>query len=212
LQFIFVNCLVNLVIDLFMGNKRFTYFIFSLVVFIMALVSGCQKDPDVSNPAPVTTSLNADSSIVSSPGNFLALTGTLKVKFNDSVYTFDAARDSIAFINVHGDDDSRYFGITAINKEHNISFGISSPGFAYGNINRAIAGSQFLLSSDDKKPAMQLSLSKYSAPKDFGNIALTQYKVGNELAKGTFYTFLAKDDKANSPYFRVEGTFDLQLK
>jgi hypothetical protein len=38
------------------------------------------------------------------------------------------------------------------------------------------------------------------------------YNAGNELAQGTFYTFLAKDDNANSPYYRVEGTFDLQLK
>jgi hypothetical protein len=110
------------------------------------------------------------------------------------------------------DDNTRYFGITAINKEHSMSFGISSAGFANSNINDSIAGGQFILSTDDKKPAMQLSLSKYTGQKDFGNINLIQYNQGNELAKGTFVTFLAKDDKANSPYYRVEGTFDLQLK
>ena len=197
-----------------MGSKRFTYFLFTIAVFVLAAVSSCQKDPAVNSPGPSTTSINADSSVVSSPGNFLAVTGTLKVKFNDSVYTFDAARDSIAFINVNGDDESRYFGITAINKEHSVSFGISSAGFAFGNINRSIAGSQLLLSSDTKKPALQLSLSRnHSTPNiDLGNLNLIQYKADNELAKGTFYTFMATDDKPNSPYYRVEGSFDLQLK
>lgn len=195
-----------------MGSKGFTYLLFSLAVFILTATSACQKDTAVNSPNSSGTSISADSSIVSSPGNFLAASGTLKVKFNDSTYTFDAAHDSIAFINVGVDDNNRYFGITAINKEHTMSFGISSAGFAFSNINRNIAGSQFLLSSDGKKPALQLSLSKYSAPKDFGNLNILQYNTGSELAKGTFYTFLAKDDKANSPYYRVEGTFDLQLK
>jgi hypothetical protein len=195
-----------------MGSKRFTYLLFSFAVCILAVTSSCQKDPAVNAPANTTSTLNADSSVVSSPGNFLAVSGKLTVKFNDSVYTFDAVRDSIAFINVGADDNSRYFGITAINKEHTMSFGISSAGYAYSNITRDVAGSQFLVSNNDKKPALQLSLSKYSTPKDLGNINLVQYKSGAELSKGTFVTFLAKDDKASSPYYRVEGAFDLQLK
>ncbi len=197
-----------------MGSKSFTYFLFAIAVFVLAAVSACQKDPAVNSPGPSTTSINADSSVVSSPGNFLAVSGTLKVKFNDSVYTFDAARDSIAFINVNGDDQSRYFGITAINKEHSVSFGISSAGFAFNNINRSIAGSQLLLSVDSKKPALQLSLSRNQPDTkiDLGDLNLVEYKAGNELAKGTFYTFMATDDKPNSPYFRVEGSFDLKLK
>ena len=195
-----------------MGNRGFTYLLSVTMIFILAVVSSCQKDPAVTSPAQATSSLNADSSILSSPGNFLAVTGTLKVKFNDSVYTFDASKDSIAFINVNGDDQNRYFGITAINKEHTLSFGISSAGFAYSNVNRSIAGSQLLFSSDASKPAMQLALTKNAATNDLGNISLIQYKTGNELAKGTFYTFLSLDDKANAPYYRVEGSFDLQLK
>ena len=195
-----------------MGNKGFTYLLFSFGIFVLAAISSCQKDPAVNAPASTATSLSADSALMSSAANALAVSGTLTVKFNDSVYTFDASRDSIAFINVRVGDDSRYFGITAINKEHTMSFGISSAGYPYSNVTRNVAGSQLLLSSDDKKPALQLSLSKYSAPKDLGNISLGQYKTGNELSKGTFVTFLAKDDKANSPYYRVEGTFDLQLK
>jgi len=195
-----------------MRDGRFTRLLIFFVISLLALTEACQKDPAVSEPATSKTSIAADSSVFSSPGNFLAVSGTLKLKYNDSTYTFDAAKDSIAFINVRVNDDTRYFGITAINKEHNMSFGISSSGFVYSNINRSIAGSQFLLSADDKKPALQLSLSKYPAQKDFGNINIIQYNQGNELAKGTFYTFLAKDDKANSPYYRVEGSFDLQLK
>jgi len=194
-----------------MGNRRFTFVLVSLVFFVLAAFSSCQKDPAVAAP-PTSKSIAADSSVFSTPGNSLATQGTLKIKFGDSTYTFDAARDSIAFINVSVDNNSHYFGITAINKEHSMSFGISSAGFAYNNISRAIAGSQFLVSGDDKKPALQLSLSKYSGPKDFGDINVNQYNVGNQLAKGTFYTFLAKDDKAGSPYYRVEGTFDLRLK
>ena len=194
-----------------MGKKGFTYLLISFVFVIVAAISGCQKDDAVSTPEPASAS-TGDSSVVSSPGNFLAAAGTLKVKFNDSVYTFDAARDSIAFINVNGADQSRYFGITAINKAHTLSFGISSPGFAYSNIHRNIAGSQLLFGSDALKPAMQLSLTRNSIPTDLGNITLVQYKNDNELAKGTFYAFLSLDDKANSPYYRVEGSFDLQLK
>lgn len=181
-------------------------------IFIMAIVSSCQKDSAVNAPTAANTSINADSSVISSPGNYLAAAGKLTVKLNDSTYTFDARRDSIAFINIQLDDDTRYFGITAINKEHTMSFGISSAGFASSDIIKSIAGGQFLLSTDVKKPVMQLSLSKNSAQKDVGSISLKHYNEGNELAKGTFYTFLAHNDKANSPYYRVEGTFDLKLK
>ncbi len=195
-----------------MRNRRFTNLLIFFAISLLAVTASCQKDPAVTDPGASKTNITADSSLFSTPGNFLAVTGTLKIKYNDSTYTFDAAKDSIAFINVRVDDNTSYFGITAINKEHNMSFGISSSGFVYSNINRSIAGGQFLLSADDKKPALQLSLSKYSGQKDFGNINVAQYNQGNELAKGTFVTFLAKDDKANSPYYKVEGTFDLQLK
>lgn len=197
---------------LYMRNRRFTYILFLLTLSLMAVISSCQKDAAVNNPDPSTVSVSADSTSLSSPNNFLAVSGTLKVKFNDSTYTFDAATDSIAFINVHSDDNSRYFGITAINKDHTMSFGISSAGFPYNNINRAIAGSQFIMSGDTKTPALALSLSRYSAPKSLGNINLIQYNSAKVLAKGNFYTFMAKDDKANAPYYKVEGTFDLQLK
>ncbi len=195
-----------------MCNRRSTNLLISFIIFLLAVTTSCQKDAAVKEPETVVTKLAADSTIFSSPGNFLATSGTLNIKFNDSTYTFDAAKDSIAFITVHVDDNTRYFGITAINKEHTMSFGISSAGIVYSNINRSIAGSQFLLNSDMSKPALQYSLSRYTGQKDFGNINIVQYNQNKELAKGTFFTFLAKDDKSNTTFYRVEGSFDLQLK
>jgi hypothetical protein len=157
-----------------MGNKRFTYLLFFMAILIMAVVSSCQKDDAVTQPDSKTT-VNADSSLMASPGNFLAASGTLQVKYNDSTYTFDAEHDSIAFINVHVDSKTNYFGITAINKSHSMSFGISSSGYANSNINSNVAGGQFLLSTDVKKPAMQLSLSKYPQNNDIGSINMDTY-------------------------------------
>jgi hypothetical protein len=198
-----------------MGGRRFTNLLISFLVLLLAMTTSCQKDPAVKDPDTSKVALSTDSTnvgvIASSPGNFLATTVFLNIKIKDSTYTFVAAHDSIAFVNVHVDEDNRYFGITAINKEHTMSFGISSSGFVYSNTNNGIAGSQFLLNPDDEKHGMQFSLSRYSGQKDFGNIKIVQYNQGNVLAKGSFFTFLAKDDKANSPFYRVEGSFDLKL-
>jgi hypothetical protein len=195
-----------------MGNKKYTYFIFIWCVFLLAVSTSCQKDPAVKET--VNTTLTTDSTKIAfnASGNYLAAAGTLKIKIKDSTYTFDASRDSIAFINVHYDTETRYFGITAINKEHTMSFGISSAGFANNNINSDIAGSQFLLSQGSDGQTQQYSLSQYSGQKDFGNINIVKYNQSGVLAKGTFFTFLAKDDDANSPFYRVEGSFELYLK
>ncbi len=195
-----------------MGNRRFTSLLIFFAFALLVMITSCQKDPAVAETGPAASSFAADSSIFLSSGNFLASRGTLEIKYNDSTYIFDAAKDSVAFINVRVDDTTSYFGITAINKDHSMSFGISSSGRAFSNINGNVAGSQFLLTGDKSTPGQQLSLSRYSGQKQFGNINIIQYNQGNELAKGVFYTFLAKDDSAKSPYYRVEGTFDLQLK
>lgn len=191
--------------------------VIDLLLFVCALlcviISSCQKDEAIKDDV-VKTNLTTDSltTFNGTGGNYLAAAGTLKVKINDSVYIFDAATDSIAFIKVYNGDNNRYFGITAINKDHTMSFGISASGFVYSHTSSGIAGSQFLLIPDFKSNALQYSLSKFSGQKDFGNIKIETYNQDNELAKGTFFTFLAKDDKANSPFCKVEGSFDLQLK
>ena len=200
-----------------MLNSRFTYLLISITIALLTAVTSCQKDPAVADPNTAKTSLNADSAtsvsaILSSPGNYLAGSGIFQVRINDSTYTFDAKRDSIAFVNVHIDDNSRYFGITAINKEHTMSFGISSSGYVHSDMISDVAGSQFLLNPDGSTPQVQYSLSRYAGQKVYGNVTIGNYNQGNELAKGTFFTFLAKDDKANTPFYRVEGSFDLQLK
>lgn len=194
-----------------MHNRRFTNLLV-LLTFLLAATASCQKDPVVQAPGKSVVMPDTVKAVsISSQGNYLAASGVLKVTVNDSTYTFDAVRDSIAFINMPG-GDTRYFGITAINKEHTMSFGISSAGFANSNMNSPIAGSQLLLTPDGNKPALQYSLSRYSGQKDFGNINIVQYNQGAELAKGSFVTFLAKDDKAGSAFYKVEGSFDLQLK
>jgi len=196
------------------GNKNFTRLIILLTVVMMVVISSCQKDSAVADVNK--TNNNADSAgvgrVVLAPGNYLATSGILSVVINDSTYTFDAAKDSIAFINVHESDNNRYFGITAINKQHTSSFGISGLGFVNSNVKAGVAGSQLLLNPDENKPLQQYSLSKFTGQTDFGTISIDKYRLGNELAKGNFVTYLAKNEKTNTPFYRVTGSFDLQLK
>lgn len=196
-----------------MRGKRFTYLLYFIVTIFMAVFASCQKDSDVKDGAVLKSSIT-DSAVAASPANLLAAGGTLTVTIKDSTYTFDAAKDSIAFINVHddADDNNRYYGITAINKEHNMSFGISSSGYVHADKDGNIAGGQFLLGPGYKTAGFQYSLSKYAGQKDFGNIHIEKYNQDSVLAKGTFHTWLAPDDKANAPVYKVEGTFNLKLK
>ena len=196
---------------------RFTKLFVSSLLLIMVMISSCQKDESVKDMDTVKPQISSaiDSastlSVSNNPDNFLAGKGTLKITIKDSTYTFDAATDSIAFINVHS-GDSKYFGITAINKAHTMSFGISSIGLASANTTSRIAGGQFLFKADDKKPVLQYTLTQFVGQDDSGKISIEKYNNENIIAKGTFFTFLAKDDKVNSPFYRVEGDFELQLK
>jgi hypothetical protein len=197
-----------------MNNTRFTrYFMFFALLLSGAIVS-CQKDDDVktmnaANQVNVADS-NAAVANLTEPNNYLAVKGTLKISIQDSTYSFDASRDSIAFVNVKS-NGTQYFGITAINKSHNMSFGISSAGYAISNSTNEVAGSQFIFKRDNK-PDIQFSLTQFASSQDFGKISLTSFKKDSVLAVGTFYTFLAKDAKPTSPFYRVKGTFSLKLK
>jgi hypothetical protein len=198
-----------------MNSIRFTKWFISFTLLLSVMISSCQKDESVKDMDTVKKTAATDSAsslgTLNTPGNFLAGKGTLTIKIEDSTYTFDAARDSIAFINVHN-GDNKYFGVTAINKAHTMSFGISSIGLASANVTSKVAGSQFLFSADDKKPLLQYTLTQYAGRDDSGKVSIEKYNTENVIAKGTFFTFLAKDDKANSPFYRVEGSFELQLK
>ncbi|TWR25741.1 hypothetical protein FPZ43_15760 [Mucilaginibacter pallidiroseus] len=194
-------------------NKGFANFVVCLLLALMGFVSACQKD-DSSNTQAVDQKLQAakaDSALaVESPGNYLASTGSLKLKLGDSVYIFNASQDSVAFVSMNvGNND--YFGITAINKAHNLSFGISAKGAAATGVTRDVEGSQLLL-NHDALHSEQYSLTQYTKPGDAGKIQLTAYSADTILARGTFFVFMAKDDKKDTPIQRVEGSFELLVK
>jgi len=184
------------------------------VLLLSALVSSCQKDENVKDLSTATTPLQADSAkklnSVSMPGNYLASKGTLKIKVQDSTYTFDASQDSVAFVNLNIDGE-QYFGITAINKAHTISFGISSSGAPIAQMAGNVAGAQFLVSVPGK-PNLEYTLTRNARPQDFGTISLEKYNQDVVLAKGTFHTYLAKDTKPNTTLYIADGSFELQVQ
>ncbi|HTD97911.1 MAG TPA: hypothetical protein VK668_01425 [Mucilaginibacter sp.] len=187
---------------------RFTCFI----LLLSAFVSSCQKDESVKAVKPDETELKADSALnnASNPGNYLAVKGMLKIKVQDSTYTFNAAHDSIAFVNMNIDGEE-YYGITAINKAHTVSFGISSMGAPIAEMASDVSGAQFLLSAPGKTNT-EYTLTHNAPPKDYGIISLDKYNQDTTLAKGTFHTYLAKDKKPNSAFFIADGSFELQVK
>jgi hypothetical protein len=181
------------------------------MLLITALFVSCQKDENVKTVTP----LQADSSIqlnsVSTPGNYLASKGSLKIKIQDSTYTFDAEQDSIAFVNINISGEE-YYGVTAINKAHTVSFGISSSAVPIAEMTSYVSGCQFLLRAPGKKNLEYTLTRNAPRPLDFGTIAIEQYNQDTVLAKGTFHTYLAKDTQLNSPFYIAEGSFDLRVK
>ncbi|MFA6085583.1 hypothetical protein [Mucilaginibacter sp.] len=194
-----------------MHSKRLTNWCICFILLLSGMAMSCQKEASDKEIEQQQAAMKADSAIAkSSPGNYLAVGGTLTFKIQDSTYTFDALQDSVAFVNMSVDDD-QYFGITAINKAHTMSFGLSSKGMAGTNVSRAIEGSQLIL-RPDAMHNQQYSLTRFTEPGDAGNIKLLEYRQDTVLAKGSFFTFLAKDDKEGSPLYRVEGNFNLKIK
>ncbi|HWZ35885.1 MAG TPA: hypothetical protein VNW51_06970 [Mucilaginibacter sp.] len=177
-------------------------------LFFSAAIVSCQKDEQPANGALVKPLIiKPDTS--DNSGNFFATKGTLSITIDDSTYTFDAVKDSIAFINVNI-DSNKYFGLTAINKAHTVSFGISSPGFAAPDIDNMIAGGQLLFNVDGKH-LKQFALSN-SAGNNLSNaIHLNQYMQDSVLTKGTFTTLMSEkgDEKATQV---VSGSFNLLRK
>jgi hypothetical protein len=189
--------------------KRFSLPFICFILLLSAFISSCQKDSDVKDPDKISLSADSTKKLnISSSGNYLAVRGTLQIKVEDSTYTFDAAQDSIAFVDMVVDGD-QYYGLTAINKAHTISFGISSLGapVAKGNV----AGCQFLINANDKT-GTQYTLSPNVVPKDFGTISLEKFNQDTVLAKGTFHTYLAKDLKSDTPFQITDGSFNLFAK
>lgn len=178
----------------------------------MALLSSCQKDENVKDltaGAAVSADTSQKINDLAAPGNYLVSKGTLKIKLPDTTFTFDAAQDSIAFVNMNI-DGKEYYGVTAINKAHTVSFGVSSLGAPIAEMTSSIAGCQLLLHPSDKT-STEYTLTKNTTPQDFGTMLLDKYNQDTVLAKGTFHTFLAKDPKKNTPAI-VEGSFELKVR
>ncbi|RYZ92943.1 MAG: hypothetical protein EOP47_29860 [Sphingobacteriaceae bacterium] len=193
-----------------MKGKLFTHVCILIFLLFAATVTSCRKDEDVKAATQIerTDSLAVSSSL----GSFLATSGKLKVYIADTTYTFDAATDSIAFVKVDT-AGNQYFGVTAINKEHNISFGISGMGVAASKAVTNVAGSQFLFKIKNQAP-LQYTLSSSAHELELGNLTLKKYSDSKKkvFAKGTFTTFLAKEAKEGSPFYKVTGSFDLKLE
>jgi len=181
-----------------------------LVLFLAIFITSCQKDENVS-AAKTDSQLKVDSAAKqnSAPGNFLAAKGTLKIKLKDSTYTFDASQDSVAFVNI-SIDGKEYYGITAINKAHTVSFGISTLGAPIAEMPGSVAGCQFLLSPAGKTNA-SYTLTRNTVSDDYGTFSLEKYNQDTVLAKGTFHTYLARDTK-KSGFNLAEGSFELKVK
>ena len=184
-------------------------YVFFTVLLSMAIIS-CQKDQNVKDAPTLHSSTSpALLAMVSSPGNFLASSGTLNITIDDSTYTFDAQKDSIAFVNLYL-DSKRYFGLTAINKTHTMSFGISSAGYVETNIDNKIAGSQFLFTKGNN--TLQYTLTPYANLQDSSHIKLSAFAQDSILARGNFVTFLNNNTKPGMPFYHVTGNFDLKIK
>jgi hypothetical protein len=186
---------------------RFAGFILLLAVF----VTSCQKDESV-DAAKTTPQLKLDSieRQNTAPGNYLATAGTLKIRLKDSTYTFDASLDSVAFVNI-SIDGKEYYGITAINKEHTVSFGISTLGAPIAEMPGSVAGCQFLLNAGNKTNTTY-TLTRNTVSDDYGAFSLEKYNQDTILAKGTFHTYLATDTKKNGAFNLVDGSFELKVK
>ena len=188
---------------------RFSTLYACLFFMLMALLTACQKDEDLKTTDTPAIHAAADSAHKLNT-NFLAGKGTLKVKIQDSTYTFDASQDSVAFINI-SIDGKEYYGITAINKAHTVSFGISSSGAPIAEIPGTVAGCQFLMNNAGKKNIVY-TLTRNATPQDYGILSLDKYYQDTILARGTFHTYLARDTQKTSPFFVVEGSFELKVK
>jgi len=188
---------------------RFSILFLGFLTLMSVVLTACQKDENVTQTTTqLTDSVKASSS--SASGNFLASKGTLSVKLKDSIYTFNAEQDSIAFVNINIDGE-QYYGLTAINKAHTVSFGISSSGAPIDDVASNISGAQVLLKGTSKKN-LEYTLIQSQQPQKLGNISIEKYNQDTTLAKGTFHTIVATDTKATSPKYDVEGSFELKIK
>lgn len=181
-------------------------------VLLSLFFTACQKEQDitaVNKAGSKKDSVNSNIAL-SNPGNFLATSGSVTIKVDDSTYVFDATKDSVAFVNIKV-DSAKYFGIAAINKAHTLSFGVSSQGAVAADVNNPVAGIQLLLNQGDKT-GIQYTLPKNVGAAQSGKLNITRYMQDSTLAQGTFYTILSKQTEQGLNYHRATGTFKLNIK
>ncbi|MES2807046.1 MAG: hypothetical protein V4619_00375 [Bacteroidota bacterium] len=180
---------------------KFFQFVFIAMICVTAVWS-CKKDAAVNYTVEKTTRTDTSNN----SGNFLATKGSLDITIGDTTYSFNAAKDSIAFINVNI-DSNKYFGITAINQQHTMSFGISSPGFAAPQVVNTIAGGQLLFS---KSSSGQFTLSQSKGRGLFNQISLDQYMQDSLITSGTFNAVMINKTGGDSTIVTAKGSFNLQ--
>ncbi len=177
-----------------------------------SFLASCQKDENVQDFKGATQNGADTAQKIAEQlptNNFLVSKGTLVIKLPDTSYTFDAALDSIAFVNLNNSGKA-YYGITAINKAHTVSFGISSAGGPVAGMPGVVSGCQLLLHPSETGNSAY-TLIRNVATHDFGLMSLEKYKQDTVMAKGTFHTYLA-NGLQNSPMNIVDGSFELKLK
>lgn len=199
-----------------MAAKVYSFILIALIASAILLVSSCRKDNELSQPSNESIALKADTTQLfnstSSTQYLLARAGKLQLSVNDTVYTFDARSDSIVFIYMHQNDTSAFFGITAINKAHTLSFGISSAGILRSNISSKVAGSQLLVKSSENNPTIEYALSSLKSQNSPGSINFKRVSQSNGIAIGIFSTFLTLNNKSNTTEYKVNGTFNIGFK
>ena len=185
---------------------------FVALVFFSLMFAACQKEQDITaiNKSDIKKDSIKSNITLSNPDNFLASSGLLTLRVDDSTYVFDAAKDSVAFVNINL-DSTKFFGIAAINKAHTLSFGVSSQGIVATDVNNPIAGFQLLLSQGDKA-GVQYTLPKNVDASQAGKLNITRYLQDSTLAQGTFYSILSRQSEKGLNYRRVTGSFKLHLK
>ena len=182
-----------------------------LLMALLIVGSACRKEDNVAatSTKPDSTAIN---SFFTNPGNYLATSGTLELKVNGTTLNFDAATDSIALVNLTTVGNKQFYGLSAINKAHTASFGITSAGLLHVSGESDVAGSQLLVLSADKQPVTAYSLSAASLKTGTGSLNFNQFAKDSLLTKGRFITYLTKNGAQAGTSIKVEGSFSLQFK
>ncbi len=193
---------------------RHSKLLLAYTLMLMALLifgTACRKDDSLA-----ATTTKADSTSINSfftnPGNYLATSGILELKVNGTILNFNATTDSIALVNLTTVGNKHFYGLSAINKAHTASFGITSAGVLHVSGGSSIAGSQLLVLSADKQPVTAYSLSTASLKTGVGSLNFNRFAKDSLLTMGSFVTYLTKNDGLANTSIKVEGSFSLQFK